>query len=119
MADRVLVAVAAILRDTRAYDLAARYGGDEFVLLMPETTEIEAVAVLERIRAGIVALNERRKLPFLVRLSIGIAASTQPTADLLVQADAEMYRDKDHRRPQTAPLRTGAAEDPTLRRQAS
>lgn len=120
LADRALMSAAAALRNARAYDVAARFGGDEFVLLMPETSEIEAASVVERIRGAVAALNDRQEFPFPVHLSIGVAASASPTMDLLAQADAAMYRDKERYRRQTfAPSSRVAATGGVLRREAS
>ena len=52
--DRLLVAVSRALVDAiRDTDLAARFGGDEFVVLLPEADATQAVACLERIRNGV------------------------------------------------------------------
>ena len=50
--DRGLVAVAdALRRATREYDVAARFGGDEFCVLLPETDPDGALVVAERVRS--------------------------------------------------------------------
>ncbi len=52
--DRALRRFARVLREcTRAEDLVARYGGDEFVVVFPNLGETDAVAVLERVREGL------------------------------------------------------------------
>ncbi|RYX86713.1 EAL domain-containing protein [bacterium] len=97
--DRLLVQVATRLRDSlRPGDIAARFGGDEFVVLLEDITAIEdAVHVAERIAA---ALNS----PFLlaghtvsVTASIGIVICSDPHElpdDILRKADVAMYRAK-------------------------
>jgi two-component system cell cycle response regulator len=103
--DEVLREVAArIDAQVRASDSAARYGGDEFVLLLPDTSLEDAVRLGERIRAAMappVVLPGGRSRA--VTLSIG-AAELRPTraaADLkalaerlLAEADAALYRAK-------------------------
>jgi diguanylate cyclase len=91
--DRVLTDVAAACSSTlRAIDLACRYGGDEFCIIMPNTTAPGAVLVCRRLCA---ALAERR--PGLT-LSTGVA-QTGPAYHvhaftLVKAADALMYRAK-------------------------
>jgi len=56
--DTTLVAIAAALRaSVRGPDVAARYGGDEFVVILPETDMDEALEVAERVRAAVAALD--------------------------------------------------------------
>jgi len=94
--DRVLRAVAAtILRCTRATDLAARMGGDEFVLLLPETGPQEARTTLERLQA---LLEETlAQTPGPVTASVGGVAFLAMPDDVqtMVQAaDRELYAAK-------------------------
>ncbi len=72
--DEVLVRVARVLRNTiRATDYAARFGGDEFVLLLPHTTPAEAVQTAIRVRKAVSGLIvESRGFETKVAVSIGI-----------------------------------------------
>ena len=99
--DRLLVAVADRLRGVlRAGDTAARFGGDEFVVLCDEVAgEHQAVAVAERIAAALDAPFPLEDEEVYVRTSIGIAIATTPDARpeaLVRDADAAMYRAKEH-----------------------
>lgn len=99
--DEVLALAADIIRASlRTSDIAARYGGDEFVVLLPHTSIGRALAVAERTRtelaAGVHARYRSMKPP--VTLSIGIASLTShnpATADELVAfADRALYAAK-------------------------
>ncbi|RSM86581.1 hypothetical protein DMH04_13095 [Kibdelosporangium aridum] len=101
--DAVLKAVADTLRhSTRKGDLLGRYGGDEFLLLLPETTLDEAVAVTERVRRDVRSLIVHAPTEGgTVRIesitaSFGIAIG-HPDSDLealIVEADAALRRAK-------------------------
>lgn len=97
--DAALAAVADSFRAVlRPYDLCARFGGDEFLVVLPETTEDEARAVAERIRGALEARPVETHLgTFHVSLSIG-AASLQDDdtsiGELIERADDEMYEAK-------------------------
>jgi diguanylate cyclase (GGDEF)-like protein len=98
--DRILEMAAEVIRSSlRSSDVAARYGGDEFVLLLPHTSLERAVAVGERIRQQL-ALDSGRSsdLHHTVSISIGIAslvADRPMTAEaLLAMADRALYAAK-------------------------
>lgn len=95
----VLREVAAAVRETvRASDLAARYGGDEFVVLLTRTDLAGANRVAEAIREAVEGVG--RKLGFpdgMVTVSVGIAdfdPRSDAETDLLVSADRALYRAK-------------------------
>jgi len=94
--DRALRAVGASLRSQlRANDLAARFGGDEFAVLLPDTTAAAAGHIAERIRARVA--EHHRTLAHLT-VSVGIAdrASTRPSGclDVILAADRSLFRAK-------------------------
>jgi len=96
---RVAAAVAAWAR--RPGDLAARYGGEELVLLLPGTGPAEAVNVAEEVRRQVRALHiEHPGSPVApwVTVSVGCAAAVpapgEAAEDLLGGADAALYRAK-------------------------
>jgi len=97
--DRVLQAVADVLRqNVRKGDTVIRYGGDEFLVILPETNERAEVAV-ERIHAAIARRNvENPVLEFPVPLAIGIdhwqPDDPRPIESVLSEADRRMYVDK-------------------------
>ncbi|MHC4717141.1 MAG: diguanylate cyclase [Planctomycetota bacterium] len=98
--DRILVTTADVIRSTlRGSDTAARYGGDEFVLLLPHTAMEMALNVGERIRRELAAATTAHTKSRGVTLSIGIASlrSDKPeSADALVSmADRALYVAKD------------------------
>lgn len=99
--DKILVATAEVIRATlRSSDHAARYGGDEFVMLLPHTSMEMAINVGERIRQQVVPATQRHTMTGAgVTLSIGIACLKQDqpaTADAMVaMADRALYVAKD------------------------
>jgi len=96
----VLRQVAARLRnEVRLTDVVGRFGGDEFVVICPETDDGAATAIAERIRRAL-GLPYDGLLPgFRVTSSIGVAVHDDSTgalsADaLFTKADEAMYRSK-------------------------
>ncbi|MFZ5476273.1 MAG: diguanylate cyclase [Myxococcota bacterium] len=94
--DRALRLFAHTLRASlRPEDIAGRHGGEEFVVLLPGSTEDEAAAALERVRAALRAALARSDVPSFT-VSFGVAG-TEPGAtaeSLLEAADRALYRAK-------------------------
>jgi diguanylate cyclase (GGDEF)-like protein len=95
----ILRAVAGEIRNAvRASDVAARYGGDEFVVILTRTDLQGGARVAEALRAGIEGVGRRLGYPAgLITVSIGLAEfdPREPSeGDLLVSADRALYRAK-------------------------
>lgn len=106
--DRALRAIAHTFQIfLRGYDLAGRFGGEEFALLLPQTSATDARAIAERVRKHIAAMpisvdDDPASEPLQVTVSIGVAAlgvswertTGSQLTDLLAGADGALYRAK-------------------------
>ena len=97
--DRVLRGVGEVIRASgRKIDTAARYGGDEFVVLLPETDPTGAYVLAEKIRLGVADLNvEVSGTVIQPSVSIGVVSFPEDgsTSDeLMITADSSMYTSK-------------------------
>jgi diguanylate cyclase (GGDEF)-like protein len=98
--DVALKEIAAVLQTvSRRSDVVARYGGDEFVLILPETTLEGAVAIAERVRAEVVEHRFRGMLDRMVPLTVSAGAATLDgealgARQLVARADTALYEAK-------------------------
>ena len=95
--DAVITAIAHVIGDTaRATDMAARFGGEEFALLMPATPLDAAGNVAERVRQAIEDLViEAEGKELRATVSIGVASGAETLEELIRRADRALYRAKD------------------------
>ena len=114
--DQVIKEIARTLSGMlREYDVAGRFGGEEFSLLLPQTRAVDAFRIAERVRASIAGLSiiapgatggERVH----VTVSIGVAAldsgSVRKLNELMAAADAALYRAKSGGRDQVQMIST-------------
>ncbi len=112
MGDYVLAQVGGILKScVRGSDYVVRYGGDEFLLVLPETDQAGVEIVRQRIREKIVEWNRESRLDnMLITISLGVYlhGAGQSADQDVAEADARMYAEKQAFRSQTV---AGATTD--------
>lgn len=102
--NRALLAFTRTLRaGMRGTDFAARYGGDEFVVLLPHQTPSEAAVMVDRVRRALAKVElpgpDGKTVPLTLTVSAGVAGTVpgdaQPSAEALLHgADAALYEAK-------------------------
>jgi diguanylate cyclase (GGDEF)-like protein len=98
--DLVLAEAASVFRkELRVYDTAARYGGDEFIAVIPGASLSEALAVAERIRGSVEQSRFFERMED-VKLTVSIGVAVYPSSgietleDFIREADGALYRAK-------------------------
>lgn len=98
MGDELLAGVGKVMRDaTRSIDCPCRVGGDEFIVILPQTDVEGAGTVAERLRQGVLDLVKKKGLATTVSVSCGISAYSPAMDDparLVEQSDAALYKAK-------------------------
>ena len=90
-------------KEARSGDILARWGGEEFLVFLPETRLPDAVTIAERMRKKVstiqIATDQEEKLSFTA--SLGVASTLDGNVsldDLISQADQQLYRAKNQGR---------------------
>ncbi len=109
--DKALRAVTdALQSQLRVYDLAGRFGGEEFAVLLPHAREVDALNIAERLRRHIAAMSipvgdDAESGPFVnLTISVGVAAldgASRELTDMLAAADTALYHAKETGRNKT------------------
>jgi len=104
--DKILKKVAKFFKTTlREIDIICRVGGDEFLLIFPESSLNDALLIRERLNKKLEKLNQTHNKPYNIGLSIGISyysPSNPLSIDKLISiADENMYKEKNKKRKQS------------------
>ena len=98
LGDEILRTIAdALMEDARNTDLVARYGSDEFAVLLLDAARKDAELVLPRVGARLAALSRDRRLPVPVQCGVGIAHRRVPpesAEELFREADQDLKRNR-------------------------
>ncbi|GAG22417.1 unnamed protein product, partial [marine sediment metagenome] len=101
--DKVLKDVVKLLKSAlREVDIICRMGGDEFLLIFPDSSLKDAPLIKERLEEKLVQLNHTLKKPYKIGLSLGLSCydptNPQLMDELIRIADKKMYEDKKNKK---------------------
>jgi len=101
--DKVLKGVVKLLKSTlREIDIICRMGGDEFLLIFPDSSLRDLPLIKDRISKNLIKLNSTLKKPYKIEISIGLSEydpDNPLTIDELIRvADKKMYEDKQNKK---------------------
>ena len=116
--DTVLIGIANTLREfVRDYDIVARFGGEEYAILLPETTVIEALPLIENLRAKVEDAQfdvSTSVTPLSITMSFGVAEREylgQTAEEIIHNADLAVYRSKSTTRNRVCYFADGEIKD--------
>jgi diguanylate cyclase (GGDEF)-like protein len=90
--DQILKGLAEVLKKAvRRVDIVARYGGDEFVVLLPQTSKSNAELVRERIEKNIGKLSKKSPIPYTVSIGLG-AAGAKVVGSVTEKAEKDLQK---------------------------
>ena len=97
--DKVLINVASVLADSlRMPDKVGRYGGEEFLIILPHTTMAQAKKIVDRIRASVgnarTPISEDKKLKVTISMGVTQFKKGEDLEKLLSRADQALYASK-------------------------
>ena len=109
--DAVLVEFAGLLRKrVRSHDMVARWGGEEFVVLLSSLTLEEAIKVAENLRQQIAGVNTPNLPPITASLGVAHTSSGKDIGDTIKAADQALYQAKFEGRNRVCVGKTGVAK---------
>ncbi|MBW7981561.1 diguanylate cyclase [Enterobacillus tribolii] len=96
LGDRTLVVISSVIRDAlRGRDLAVRYGGEEFLLVLRDASETLAVQLCEHIRQHVEKMTTDNDIPCRITLSAGLAPLRRHNLEeAITRADEALYLSK-------------------------
>jgi len=94
--DRVLQQIASCINACiRTTDVAARFGGDEFVIVLPDAGTEEAAQVAQRLQGSVATLSAEGEVPLSISIGMGVYPADGDDLDKVLQrVDSAMYRGK-------------------------